>query len=121
MAQPLRKQAIAYVFSLLLVVSWIFYPGAALAASCYNAAGHRVCVSSIKRSAKHYWEYWATVSIDGVARPREVYNCRDRLWVQKNGKVRQFTAGDAGEIVCRLYRPPFSRSIPEALVESPEL
>ncbi|MEH2027585.1 MAG: hypothetical protein V7K62_29185 [Nostoc sp.] len=42
---------------------------------------HQICILSISRSAKNYWEYRATVSVDGVKRPTEVYNCREGVKV----------------------------------------
>ncbi|HLO83621.1 MAG TPA: hypothetical protein VK203_01230 [Nostocaceae cyanobacterium] len=66
---------------------------------------------SIKRSANKYWEYRAAVSVDGVKRPVEIYNCKGRFQVQKDGKTVQFTKNSPGEMICsffkdRRYIPP---------------
>jgi hypothetical protein len=43
---------------------------------CRNMAEHQVCVESIKRSAKYYWEYRVVVSVDGETRSAKRYDCR---------------------------------------------
>jgi hypothetical protein len=50
----------------------------AYASFCHNDNGHQICIIDIKRSAKNYWEYRIVLGVDGVKRPVEVYNCRDR-------------------------------------------
>jgi hypothetical protein len=45
---------------------------------CRHYNHHEICVLSIKRSAKNYWEYLASVRVDGVKRPIERYDCRNR-------------------------------------------
>lgn len=63
-----------------------------------------VCILSIKRSAKNYWEYRATVSVDKVVRPVEVYNCRDLVRVRQDGKGLPFQPNAAGELICRFFK-----------------
>jgi hypothetical protein len=46
---------------------------------CRAVDGHQVCVVSIKRSAKNYWEYRAQLSIDDQPLPIERYDCRPTL------------------------------------------
>lgn len=70
---------------------------------CRNS-GHLICILSIKRSAKNYWEYRAAVSIDQVARPIELYNCRDRLRVRQDGKVIPFQTNGAGTLICNFFQ-----------------
>ncbi|MCM1985084.1 hypothetical protein [Lyngbya confervoides] len=72
---------------------------------CQSVGDHEVCILKMKRSAKHYWEYWAAVSVDGEVRPREVYNCRDRNRVDRYGILIPFSRDLAGDVVCRLYVP----------------
>lgn len=80
---------------------------------CRVVEGHSVCVLSLQRSAKNFWEYRAAVSVDGVVRPVEVYDCRDRsasqnenrLQHKTDGKTVSFAKDIAGAIVCRLYKP----------------
>ncbi len=74
------------------------------ASFCRNSNDHSICILSIKRSAKYHWEYRAAVSIDGVERPIEVYNCRDRLRVRKEGTVVPFEANGPGELICRFFQ-----------------
>ncbi|GAB4198823.1 MAG: hypothetical protein Fur006_48980 [Coleofasciculaceae cyanobacterium] len=61
---------------LLLTLSFANAPPAE-AALCRTSNDRLICILSIKRSAKNYWEYRAAISVDGVKRPIEVYNCRD--------------------------------------------
>jgi hypothetical protein len=76
---------------------------AATAASCYTLQNHSVCLISIQRSAKNYWEYRVKLSINGVVQPVEVYNCRDRLRVSKHNTI-SFAADGIGEKVCSLFK-----------------
>ena len=74
------------------------------ASFCRNSNDHLICILSIKRSAKNYWEYRAAVSMDGVKRPIEVYNCRDRTLVRKDGTVMPFESNDPGELICSFFK-----------------
>ena len=76
----------------------------ALAASCRTIGGHQVCLLSLDRSAKHYWEYRASVSVDGVAGPIQVYDCRSRAKLRKDGSREYFTEQSVGDWVCWLYQ-----------------
>lgn len=78
----------------------------AMAAVCRNYNGERICIVNINRSAKNYWEYRASVTIDGVKRPQEVYNCRQKLRVQQDGTVVPFKSKDPGELICSFFRNP---------------
>ena len=69
---------------------------------CRPSGARSICILSIKRSAKNHWGYRAVVSVDGVARPLEVYNCRDRLRVRQDGKVVRFEPQGPGELICNL-------------------
>jgi hypothetical protein len=51
---------------------------------CRHYNHHEICVVSIKRSAKNYWEYLASVRVDGVKRPIERFDCRNRDRVDHN-------------------------------------
>ncbi|WP_334893706.1 hypothetical protein [Nostoc sp.] len=64
---------------------------------------YQICIISINRSAKNYWEYRAAVSVDGVKRPTEVYNCRERVRVQNNGTILPFEHKDPGEMICSFF------------------
>jgi len=92
------------VVLLLLGLSLLAVPPVEAKSFCRPISDRSICILSIKRSAKNYWEYRAVVSVDGVARPLEIYNCRDRLRVRQDGKVVRFEPNDAGELICNLIR-----------------
>lgn len=80
---------------------------------CRNVSNHLICIKSINRSAKNYWEYRAVVSIDGVDRPIEVYNCRDRplsgtegdrVKIRHDGTVVPFEQQGAAELICSFFQ-----------------
>lgn len=86
----------------LLVLSWtVAFP--AEASVCHMIKDHSICILSIKRSAKYYWQYRAAVSIDGVKRPVEIYNCRDRTRLRQDGVVVSFEPDGAGEFICSFF------------------
>jgi hypothetical protein len=74
------------------------------AAFCRQSSDRLICIVSIKRSAKNYWEYRASVSVDGIKRPIEVYNCRDRIRIRKDGAVVPFESDGAGELICHFFQ-----------------
>ena len=71
---------------------------------CRNSNDHSICILSIKRSAKNYWEYRVAISIDGVEKPMEVYNCRDRTRIDQDGNIVPFQDNGAGEIICSFFK-----------------
>lgn len=87
---------------LVLLLSIIPVSPAVAKPFCRTVGDREICILSIKRSAKNYWEYRAAVSIDGVARPLETYSCRDRLRVRQDGKVARFEPNGVGELICNL-------------------
>ncbi|WP_232317126.1 hypothetical protein [Anabaena sp. CA = ATCC 33047] len=89
---------------LLIFVFSVSWTSPAWAMMCRNYEGHEICILSIKRSAKKYWEYQASVSVDGVKTPVEIYNCRGRFKLQKDGKVIQFTQNSPGEVICSFFK-----------------
>ncbi len=72
----------------------------AVASFCRNYKENRICILSIKRSAKNYWEYRAEVSINDVRKPLEIYNCRTQHKIQKNGRIVKFESNGAGQFIC---------------------
>ncbi|NER36148.1 MAG: hypothetical protein F6J93_19545 [Oscillatoria sp. SIO1A7] len=74
------------------------------ASLCRNYNGNSICIISIKRSAKYYWRYRAAVSVNGIARPIEVYNCRDRQRIRQDGSVVSFEPDGAGEFICNTLK-----------------
>ncbi|MBW4541914.1 MAG: hypothetical protein KME43_22625 [Myxacorys chilensis ATA2-1-KO14] len=74
------------------------------AALCRDYHQHQICVLSIKRSAKNYWEYRASLRVDGFVRPVEVYDCRHRLRIQKKGVLVSFSQDAASDFVCTFFK-----------------
>ncbi|MGB3239328.1 MAG: hypothetical protein WBB29_13600 [Geitlerinemataceae cyanobacterium] len=70
---------------------------------CREDNSHQVCILRIKRSAKKYWEYRASVSIDGEKRPIEIYDCRTQVVVRSDGTNILFGEIDPSEIVCSFF------------------
>jgi hypothetical protein len=95
---------IKYIVILLLLIFSFSVASPALAIVCRNYEGHKICILSIERSAKKYWEYRAAVSVDAVKTPVEIYNCRGRFKVQKDGSVTQFIENSSGEMICSFFK-----------------
>ncbi|KOP26173.1 hypothetical protein AMR41_13020 [Hapalosiphon sp. MRB220] len=93
----------ACIIFALLIVLFFFVASPVQASVCRNLQGHQICIISIKRSAKNYWEYRAIVSVDGVKSPLEVYNCREQNKLEANGKIVPFADIDAGRLICRYF------------------
>ena len=84
------------------------------AATCQEIRGKQVCLLKLKRSAKYYYEYRATISIDGRKQPERFYDCRDlnksstrrdRYYTEPNGTKVYFRKDDPlAKSVCRLYK-----------------
>ena len=89
---------------LLLTLSFAFAPPAVAFSYCRTKNNNRICILRIKRSAKYLWEYRASVSVNGVATPIEIYNCRDRIRVNKNRTVVPFQHNGPGELICSLFK-----------------
>jgi hypothetical protein len=98
-----KKIRAIVVLSLLALSLTVALPAQA-ASFCRNYNDRVICILSIKRSAKYHWQYLATVSIDGIARPMEVYNCRDRSRIQRDGTVLSFEPYGAGELICNFFK-----------------
>ncbi len=102
-----KIRTVVFLFLLILILS-AAHP--AFASVCRNydvydglRLRHQICILSINRSAKNYWEYRAAVSVDGVKRPTEVYNCRERVKVQQDGAVLPFEPKGPGEMICSFF------------------
>lgn len=93
-----------YVALVLLLILTFSVGLPADAAVCRNFNSHQICILSIKRSAKNYWEYTASVSIDKVKTPTQVYNCRDRLKILPDKTVVRFGQKDPGELICSFFK-----------------
>jgi hypothetical protein len=98
------------MIALLLALLWaagIARP--ATAAQCQSIAGQEICVLNLRRSAKHYWEYWAQLSVNGVKQPERTYDCRVFTKGRSPNIPPELTAETVkvesiGSLVCRLYR-----------------
>lgn len=91
--------------SLLIVGLWV--PPATAAVLCrtisINHQPHSVCILKITRSAKQYWEYRASASVDGEKRPIESYDCRQRVRIRQNGKRVLIDKDPVGTLICQLF------------------
>lgn len=90
-------------FTLLLGNGAIAAPAAA-AQHCRTLKDKPVCIAWIKRSAKRYWEYKATVTVNGVKQATAVYDCRSRVIVEPDDTAINFGKNDPGAVVCDLFR-----------------
>jgi hypothetical protein len=99
------------VIALLLALIWVVGLALpAIAVQCQSIAGQEVCILNLRRSAKHYWEYWAQLSINGVNQPDRVYDCRvfakERSpYIPPELSAETVKVESIGSLVCRLYRP----------------
>jgi hypothetical protein len=76
----------------------------AQAAICRLFGNSQVCIIEIKRSAKYYWQYRVVLQIDGEQRPREIYNCRDRIRIASSGQFQKFQENGIGDLICNLWK-----------------
>ncbi|MGM3307308.1 hypothetical protein ACSQ6I_15265 [Anabaena sp. WFMT] len=95
---------IRYLVILLLLIFSVSCTSPALANVCRHYNGHEICILSIKRSAKKYWEYRAAVSVDGVKTPVEIYNCHAKFKVNKDKTLTQFKENSPGEMICSFFQ-----------------
>lgn len=78
----------------------------AQAERCRTVNNQEVCIVSIKRSAKNYWEYRAIVRVDGEVKPLQVYDCRSKTTIQDNKVLEIFEQDGTAEAVCSFFKPP---------------
>lgn len=93
-----------YIAVLVLLTVWLGVALPAEASFCRQFHDRKICILNIQRSAKNHWEYRVTISIDGVAQPKEVYNCRDRKTVKKDGTIAPFQTDTPGELICNVLK-----------------
>jgi hypothetical protein len=91
-----------FAWILILCLSCI---ASAEAATCRMIDHQTVCIVDIQRSAKNYWEYRVTLSMDHILQPTKIYNCRDRHITQPNQTRVKFSTDDFSQAICRLYKP----------------
>lgn len=91
----------------LVLMGLAIAPAAAAALPCrtVNLAdqSHEVCILKITRSAKQYWEYRASVRVDGETRPVESYDCRQRIRIGQDGKRIRIDQDAAGTLICQHF------------------
>ncbi len=73
------------------------------ALSCYNYQGKEICLVSIKRSAKYYWEYRVITKIEGMTFPPIIYNCRNQVKTLPNGLSQPFEPKGVGNFICNKF------------------
>lgn len=76
---PMAK---AIILLALISLNTLGLPSTVLASKpllCQPIENHQVCVLSIKRSAKNFWEYRVQLSVDGEPQAKERYDCRRTL------------------------------------------
>lgn len=95
------QKILMLVFGLWLCWGLVF---PAEAATCRNDSDRQICILKIKRSAKYPWEYRVVVSVDGIKRPLETYDCRDRVRVESDGHIIPFSRDEAGNLICSFFR-----------------
>jgi hypothetical protein len=96
----------------LTLAAWLAVPPPAQALTCRSVRGQDVCIVDIKRSAKRFWEYRATVSVAGQVQPTAIYNCREGLRMDDDGFDALLSKVPEGELVCQLYRRYIARITP---------
>ncbi|MBE9013022.1 hypothetical protein IQ250_22745 [Pseudanabaenaceae cyanobacterium LEGE 13415] len=92
------------LFILLVLLLSITLP--VQATTCRTLNNQEICILTIKRSAKNYWEYRAKVQINGEVRPMQVYDCRKKIAIQDNKVLELFEQDGTAEVVCSFFKPP---------------
>ena len=103
---------VALIYVLLLMGQTIAPPPSQATDICRTIDQRTVCIITIKRSAKNFWEYNAAVSIDGKRGPKEPYDCRSKIKTNPDGSISRFGKNSIGSLVCRAYRPPMRGGVP---------
>ncbi len=93
------------VLGLIFAIVWLS-PTVAQASICRSVDNQEICIVSIKRSAKNYWEYRASVRVDGVTKPVQIYDCRNQITVAKNKVLEPFEQDGSAAVVCSFFKPP---------------
>jgi hypothetical protein len=95
--------AIQYLTGLLILSLLVVPP--AQASFCKSIASQKVCILSIDRSAKNYWEYRVQLTVDRIPQSSAVYDCRQQLWLPPHGQWTKFTDDSINAVACSLFRP----------------
>lgn len=97
------EMRLVMIFSLIFTLFFTVVPPA-IASFCRQLNGHLICIVSIQRSAKNYWEYRTVISVDSIEKTLEIYNCRTQTKTQKDGKIVPFESDGVGELICRILK-----------------
>lgn len=85
---------------IILILITIINVAPVSASLCRNFNEKLVCVVTVKRSAKYYWEYRVSLSIEGKKTPVNVYNCRDKFKITKDKQIIPFNEDQLGDFIC---------------------
>lgn len=97
--------SLAFVLITLGASVFVWIAASDAAPTCRMVGDRTICIMNIKRSAKNYWEYRASVKIDDQVFPVARYNCRDRTKTSQSGQTTPFQPNGAGTFICQLlYR-----------------
>lgn len=101
----MRYKVIYYEILLLVILTWsTWLTSPTLAKDCYDYQGHNICIISIQRSAKYYWQYKVDLTINGGKQPQTTYDCRHETKKVKNSNSIGFKSGDVGYLICSFFR-----------------
>jgi hypothetical protein len=66
-----------------IVLCWLAAPESAQATVCSQRDRQEVCLGSLQRSAKNYWEYRVRLKVDGRLQSPVIYDCRagKKSWI----------------------------------------
>ncbi len=89
-----------FLFLVLIIINFCFSK-TAFASFCRNYNQDKICILDIKRSAKYYWRYRVNLSVNGVKKPLTIYDCRQKVKIDKNGSTIPFYEDGIESFVCK--------------------
>ncbi|MFP4008258.1 MAG: hypothetical protein ACLFV6_09685 [Spirulinaceae cyanobacterium] len=98
------RYLLAIACLIVLLLGFAINPQPVEGGICRQLGQQQVCIVDIQRSAKYYWQYRVTLEVDGQVRPREIYNCRDRVRISSQGDRIAFQDQSFGDLICRLVQ-----------------
>lgn len=97
----------ALLAGVIILGGWAGLEAGAIAAPlCRSVSGHQICILSIQRSAKYFWQYRTVLSIDGETQPDTTYDCRQRQHIAHDGRITAFSPRGTGSWICRFFKQP---------------
>jgi hypothetical protein len=88
---------------MLALLLFLARPLPVLAMSCRSLNGELVCIQSLQRSAKKYWEYRVQLKVNGLSQPVEIYDCRNQLRRSPQGQWQDFSHPKIDAFACSLF------------------